>query len=601
MNFQPARDDLSAWVAPSKAMPTTISFEIATELGSVSSQRHTHAGDHRIRCFCPSHPLRHDKHSIPFPTICPAKERSFLCRLELRLVRDLPRHLSEQDKTFASLNPREQARHRLQFIAERHFLRIPQTPGPTIYYSLTTTQMQVIHSTKSTPERWQFAVIGAIWITFLAVGLRCIYNRAYMGQDFAFHSPTTAKFISDPDRWFYMDYTSRPLLYWIGSATARFTNHQYNFELAAIINLILSSFSIWLLYASLKYCINSVSLRLVATAFITLLPVNIITTIVYAADTTAILPFCLICFGLIKANDATSRIWSTWGSILAGLGLAVGQFSKFTFTTLPVAVVIALLCAFRFRIISPKILLRCAALCTIIPLTIGFWLHKRGQKELQGETPRHGYVWSGTGEMSFSRLVWPAKGDSKIFDAPLYWDVRKENGADVQIMTQNNAFSYPALLHLGVFSDVLGVTLKNIVGQPERPSLQQRYAQLLLRLGLLVSFPIVIVSVGFALRAIAGLFSRRPPSNFGTWIWGALGLAWFLPIVLMLPFIKSVYTWGYWLPRLVLPGIWGVSVILFAALSYWLQQNPRWEKRGTVTASLLICLISYMSVRSLWI
>jgi len=61
--------------------------------------------------------------------------------------------------------------------------------------------------------------------------------------------------------------------------------------------------------------------------------------------------------------------------------------------------------------------------------------------------------------------------------------------------------------------------------------------------------------------------------------WGLLALAWFLPLVGLLPFVHHAYDWGYWLPRLVLPALWGFSLLLFFCLDRIFCEKPgasRW-------------------------
>jgi len=55
--------------------------------------------------------------------------------------------------------------------------------------------------------------------------------------------------------------------------------------------------------------------------------------------------------------------------------------------------------------------------------------------------------------------------------------------------------------------------------------------------------------------------------------------------VLTLPFVHAAYTWGYWLPRLVLPAIWGFGLVLFWGLDR--VATGRWPAIAVVVAVLL--------------
>jgi hypothetical protein len=74
------------------------------------------------------------------------------------------------------------------------------------------------------------------------------------------------------------------------------------------------------------------------------------------------------------------------------------------------------------------------------------------------------------------------------------------------------------------------------------------------------------------------------------------GLNWYLPLVLTLPFIEHVYQWGYWLPRLVLPGLWCFGLCLFAWLDEFTAKRSAWVGIATI----IVGIQAFLQVASVW-
>lgn len=405
--------------------------------------------------------------------------------------------------------------------------------------------------------------VAAVLGLFFALGRQAIAHHVYIGQDFGFHYESTQRLLAEPGRWFFMDFTSRPLVYWLGAAGFIFDPAHDGIRWAATVCLGFGTAGLAVAYDSVRGAIRSVPVRLAALAFVAFLPVNFLTTLVYAADTAAILPFALVCWGAIRLIETEARRDRIFGGLVMACGLSVAQFAKFTFIAVPAAVAIALLLAARFRLARWRAVAWGCACATLLPLAVGGWLYVQCQRELAGQPPRHQYDWKGTGEMTWRHVLWPKRADLRIFQAPLYGDMANVDGRQIQFVIERNGFTYPALLHYGSYSDPLGLTHR---GLPKRPPAKQTATVWALRTGLLFSAATALALAGFVVQAFRGLVVGRNGLAPGTWIWGALGLAWFLPIVLLLPYVKYAYDWGYWLPRLVLPALWGFSVVLYGAL-----------------------------------
>jgi hypothetical protein len=76
-----------------------------------------------------------------------------------------------------------------------------------------------------------------------------------------------------------------------------------------------------------------------------------------------------------------------------------------------------------------------------------------------------------------------------------------------------------------------------------------------------------------------------------------MALAWYLPVVLVLPYVHDAYLCGYWLPRIVLPALWGFGVVLLAEADERLATRPRWQT-GLVAGFIFIQALIHL--RSVW-
>ncbi|MFI5358239.1 MAG: hypothetical protein ACHQ4G_12980, partial [Opitutales bacterium] len=414
----------------------------------------------------------------------------------------------------------------------------------------------------------------------MAVGINLIHNRAFIGQDFTFHVACTESLMKYPGQWFTFDITNRPLTYWIGAACAWFTHGRECWDLASLLFVFLNAFALQLLHASTRQLITSPLLRVAAITFVAFLPPTLITTVVYAADATAQLLFVFVAWSLLRSIEARTTRESAGYAGLAGLTLCLGNLAKFTFIFLPVAVVLIVGLLWRWKRLAGQRSWIIGGLAAAVPLIASGWVYFAAQRdvslylaalhdvqrEVSPEEPRHNFDWKGTGEMTWSSLVLVKRSDVRIFQAPGYFDPPETSGGGHPLLTPNG-YSYPALLHLGLFTDVLGYAKQGGTNENTlRPEPQQTVARLAVWLGLLFSVPAFLAAVALGGRALRTLFWRGPAPPTGPLLWWTMALIWYLPLVLALPYLHHSYEWGYWLPRLVLPALWGFAVVLFSAM-----------------------------------
>jgi hypothetical protein len=199
---------------------------------------------------------------------------------------------------------------------------------------------------------------------------------------------------------------------------------------------------------------------------------------------------------------------------------------------------------------------------------VGGWLHLAARAALAHEPPWHRFTWTGTGEMTWRSLLGLKWSDARIFDAPGYWDAADVNGQKVLPLLAANSYSYPALLHLGIFTDVLDFADRGSTdaGTP-RPQPQKRFSQWAVRTGVCFSLSWVIAIVALTWRVARAALRPPPPPPFAPAVCLVLGLTWLLPLVLTLPFVHHAYDWGYWLPRLILPALWAFGLCFFGQIA----------------------------------
>lgn len=443
-------------------------------------------------------------------------------------------------------------------------------------------------------ERW---VVGLILGLFFAVGLNAIHHLAFIGQDFNFHLTCTNRMFTHPDEWFAQDTTNRPLVYWIALWGMRVTANRAPFEFAAVVFLVSNAGGLWLLHDSMRRTIASAPLRIAALMFVAFLPATLIGAVAFSADAMAPPFFALLCWGLLRWTEAVSAR-AVWGhALLAGVALSIGNFAKFTFLALPVAVLVVGLALWRGRRINRAQFAPFLLCAVVMPGLVGGWLHLKAQRALADQPARHAFDWRGTGEMTWGSLLQLKPTDVRVFAAPGYWDFYERDGKQILPLLEPNGYSYPALLHLGVFTDVLDLAnLGSTDRGAPRPQPQKRVSQWAVRTGLVFSLGAFVAVLVLTGRWVTGLGRRSLALQAGTAVWMPMGLAWFLPLVLTLPFVQHAYEWGYWLPRLIVPALWSFSFGLFSLVDEKVGRRKLWA----VLILVVTCGQTWLHVRSVW-
>ncbi len=428
------------------------------------------------------------------------------------------------------------------------------------------------------PPAWERRAILVLLGLFLVLGTNHIIHGAYQGQDYSMHVGSVSRLLAHPHEWFTQDFTNRPLIYWIALDVMALTGDWATQELTAALFVLFNAAALALFYDCSRRCIASPALRVAALALLATLPVTQITAVVFAADAMAPPFFALLCWSLLRWTEVSVPRAIFGYAALVGAALALGNFAKFTFIGLPVVVLFLALVLRRWQRVSARHLLALLILGITAPFAVGGWLHHRATNQFKNTADWHAFDWRGTGEMTWRSLLGWRTTDTRIFAAPIYWERVELAGRVVMPMLEANAYSYPALLHLATFTDVLnfgpgGVHRSHL----PRPAPQQAAACWSVRTGLCFTLAAAAAFVVFWWRFIrAALFPHRAPAPSTAWVlWSVPALAWQLAIMVPLPFVHHAYDWGYWLPRLVLPSLWCFGWGLFVLLDEILRPHRR--------------------------
>jgi hypothetical protein len=445
--------------------------------------------------------------------------------------------------------------------------------------------------------RWERIATALLLLLFVIVGINNIQNRAFEGQDYGFHVTSTLRLVYQPEAWFAQDLTNRPLIYWIAVDGFHLTGGRAPFAFAAGVFLLLNTGALWLLHDSSRRFITLPALRIAALTLIAFWPATTIGTVVFAADAMAQPPFALLCWGLLRWSESATDRHSVTFAGLAGVGLAIGNFAKFTFIFLPAGVLVLAFLAWRWQHATTRRALILVALAVLMPTAVGAWLQHQSSAAVEHKSAHHTFSWAGTGEMTWRSLLGVKWSDARVFNAPGYWDPEFINGKRYLPLLRENDYSYPALLHLGTFSDVLDFSHggSQLSGRP-RPEPQKSFSQWAVRLGVLFSIPGVIAIVLFSARIVRSAARPDRPPRFGATIWLVLGLNWFVPLVVILPFVHHAYQWGYWLPRLVIPALWSFGLCLFT----WMDELVGHRPSLGMAIAILTTFQAALQILSVW-
>ncbi len=449
--------------------------------------------------------------------------------------------------------------------------------------------------------------VALVLFVFLALELHAISRGNYAGQDYQHRLAAMRESAKDP--WGTL---TAPLE--VGMATPSAYHNIGGFfycifgeggawKALAIVNVMGNIFALLLFYFFIRRVVRSGLLRVSCMIFITFLPVMVITAMVISADALMPLFFIAVVWLLILIVDRLDKGDSAVGLMALEGSLLIGIFLiKDSFIFILAGIVVVGIILHRYRILCGRRLLCAGFLIIVIPVTAFtmFWfsyLNKQTPTYLSRNIPRA--FWS---HMDSRSLLFLKEKDVYLLDAPFFHEVRFQDGRFFRPMQECNYYSYPALLHVGIFTDVLNIDqpIRYRSDDPGvvdeyytrvRPLENQDRMRLSVRTSLIFSV-CAFLAVGWLIGVcLSAVWQRKDPKEIPVIILLVLGLSFFLGMIFALPFTPWPYVQGGWLPRFIVPSILSFGTILFVALDRLPLTKPkavRWAILAMVVGQSLL-------------
>jgi 4-amino-4-deoxy-L-arabinose transferase-like glycosyltransferase len=458
-------------------------------------------------------------------------------------------------------------------------------------------------------ERYGLIVAFSLYVV---VQVNASLHHGSWGQDFLAHKIYIDRALSDPWRFlttYTADRTNPPLYHLLGALVYKMTGGVHALEVIALASAVVNAGALFLLYLTTRRLIHSPVMRLACTIFVLFLPCALIHAVVLASDALATPLFLcsLYLFTLLTEDPPPRRFWAIMGGLC--VLMLLGLLTKFTFASLaPVSAVLLFGC-WRSGSLGWRRLVGGLMLVSVIPGALAYLEYKQysAQGGCQHSLQPEAQLSTGAGSFKLRSLLFFRWADFHLLSAPPYNEAPDGAHAldyaasvsQVPNLLLANKFSYPGLLHLATFTDILNIYQYD----PDDGYFGARSRENAARMSLAVktAFPFTL----FALVAVPFLMAR------GTWSvlvkkdrqWLALllislpGAVLFLNVVAFLPLLPYAYYHGYWLPRLIVPALLIFVVIAFVGLEHVI--DGRW-RAGRWICLVLVCLQSALHVLFLW-
>lgn len=412
-----------------------------------------------------------------------------------------------------------------------------------------------------------------IWLT-----TRLIMNHSYVGQDYNQHMDYIRLILSGEKYPFGLP--DPPFLYIIGSLFVKLFGWRLGVPIYSMFVVIMNCFGLYILYGILKEYLEA-RWRNIFILFFACLPVFVITSVVFAADGLVFFVYIFyisIVIKLFKSNARSENLIKT--SLSLAFIQILGTLLKFTFLSLvPGSFLIALFFLLKYKSLELKKKFLVFSIIFILPGVISltsFYIlsgpDKLGMKRSDGS-------------MSIRSFI-PYSRDSFILTAPSMGDPIIRDGKQINVdihgkedpkgppgfkILIENYYSYPALVHLAIHTDIRNLALGELEPSRTRSDSNQFYQTASVILALYLSIAVFIFNIDYLIHkardCINIILKKNEIKNNESLLFISIwvpSFLWFILIAGSLPFIANpVFYWGYWTPRLILPSLLGFSIIVF--------------------------------------
>ena len=381
-----------------------------------------------------------------------------------------------------------------------------------------------------------------------ALSVFASFRGAYIGPDYFTHF---VRLVTWP-QIFDFSTTSPPLYYLLGHWLFLITGSSNTFPITlSIVQSAINTLTLWWFFKVTAPRFRSHLIHLALVFFLTFLPVRVIHAATIGTDSMTV-PLFVFVLSLVNRflSEKTAGMKS---AAFLGLGLALAVWTKYSFMALIPAVFLILLGIWAEQRWKFERFLAICILALLLPSGLAlhsFWAssHVHGYN-----TEKHWLVKGEAPQMNYRDLLLVKTSDIQLFKAPEYFKYGIQRG---------HRYSYLGLVHLGIFTDTMNLfqvlTVPQKFGAVLIPDQKARrpwktpIMQAAMVLGVVWTV-LVLIAVPWSLfRAFRDLLKRKLREEDVTAI---LGIAFFLIVFLLIPFVHYAGLFGYWTPRLILPAL----------------------------------------------
>ncbi len=427
--------------------------------------------------------------------------------------------------------------------------------------------------------------------------LNGILHHGFMGQDWEYHAANAAQAIQmPPPRWIVYVGTNPPALYWLSALVHYATGTTAYIAAASFVLVVLNLVALWGWARLANEAIGQPSLRVAALVTLAFLPFRVIHSTVFAADAIAVLPFTLVPWLFCELFRVADPLRQYKLIVALSVVLLAGIVSKYTMAS-AVPVALGLLLVLRRELPSRNVFVVALVLMVVVPGLFAAQQHYV-----------YSHVTSGLGkqdwahDMDWRSLVMFRSADVDVLRAPTYAEQISLRGAQVYNLLVNNRHSYPALLHLSMFTDPMNIYQSDPIDSyfGARDGLHQALMMVAVNSAIPLSVLMIVATGVYLFRAPSYLRGRRAsPAGRPLLTVVVLGfsVAFFANIAVFLPLVRYAYYYGYWQARLVMPALLGFCFLGFVFLDERLRSRAARAAVFAYTVAQAALHVSFLWVR----
>jgi hypothetical protein len=407
-------------------------------------------------------------------------------------------------------------------------------------------------------ESAERVIAGVIILLALAVQISAALRGGAIGQDFPIHYGNMLLAAGSPVRWIFGAYqrTNPPLFCCFGALVFKAVGKDAWPYVIGVINACLNVPALVGIYVISRWLLTRPVLRLSLLCFIAFLPAFQITSVVFAADTYCQTPFvgaliAIVAFLSGRIGFRTMAVWLT-------AAVAVLVSLKYTAVCLIPAGIVTFIVIGWIRRTTWRSALSAAIIYTLVTgLLAGYWIKQQPANISDHFEERMGRALGPSNQMNLRSILFFRYGDLSLLGAPAYWKLVADDPHDPRSLFHANYFSYPGLLCLATFSDVLNIFQPKPKGvlYGQRTKYKQRLTQLASGLGVVCFIGIFIGFLFSVVQSARELFLNRGPGESAILILATFAFSWHVLIIVLLMTVTMATAFGYWLPRLILPSL----------------------------------------------